>query len=124
MLKNYGELLAKLLGNLKNGSADVSFMECLQIMGNGILLMAVVLLMLAIIVGLFWFPIKGYNCFTGTIKATLYRMLMEDETNETAIAQYKKSLVFRKSAFFVILTVFYVPVCIPTVLYLLSLLIH
>lgn len=124
MLRNYGELILRLIENLKSGTADVSFMECLQIMGNGIFLASVILIMLAIVAGLFWFPGKGYNLITSGPKDVLNRLLTADEADENAITKAKHSLTFRRGAYFIILTVIYLPVCIPAVLYMLSMLIH
>lgn len=124
MLKNYGELIAKLIGNLREGSTDVSFLDCLKIMGNGILLMAIIVLMLAIIVGLFWFPVNGYGFFVGKTKDALNKLLIDDAADQNAINNMKKVFAAKKIVFFLVLFVIYIPVCIPAILYLLSLLIH
>lgn len=124
MLKNYGELLVKLIGNLREGSTDVSFLDCLKIMGNGILLMAIIVLMLAIIFGLFWFPVNGYGFFVGKTKDALNKLLIDDAADQNAINNMKKVFATKKIIFFLALFVIYIPICIPAILYLLSLLIH
>lgn len=124
MLRNYGQLIARLFGNLRDGSAEIPFVEFLQIIGNGILLMLVILLMLAIIAGVFWFPIKGYGCFTTETKNALNKLLVSDDADDKVIKNMQHSLAFKKTVYFILLFVIYLPVCIPSILYLLSLLFH
>lgn len=127
MLKKYGELIGKLLDNLFNGSTEVSLTECLKIMGSGILLMLILLLLVTIVVGVVFFPTKVYGFMVKSVKQKLNTAIAENlidaDGNPVKDALYK-SLLFRRVIFFILFVVIYLPVSIPAVLYLVSLLIH
>ena len=124
MLKNYGELLAKLLENLFDGTSDVSLIECFKIMGNGVFLMLILLILLLIISGIFLFPTKIYGVMVRNVKRDFNNALINEDPDEKILSGLKTALLFRRVVFFLLFVVFYIPICIPAVLYLISLLIY
>lgn len=122
MLKSYGDLISKLLENVLNGKTEVSLLECLKIAGNGIVLMLILAVLILVVAGIFLFPTKTYTAFVGKTKDALNSLLMEENPDDVQIAKMRRSMVLKRIVFAGGFFIFYIPVCIPMVLYLISLL--
>ena len=121
MLKTYGELIEKLLKNITNGDADVSLIECLQIAGNGILLMIILLLLISVLSGVFVLPTKAYHGFLKQNILQLEQLINEPDYDNALADKISKAIKIKRIAYWLFFVVIYLPVCIPVVLYLFSL---
>lgn len=124
MLKQYGNLIGDLLKNLFNGKTEVSLFECMKIAGSGVLLMLILVVLLAVISGLFYLPRKGYFAFTEKARTLANNLILAENADETCLKEAIKELNIRRFIFWLGFAVFYVPVCIPTILYIISLLFY
>ena len=122
MLKQYGNLIGELLKNVFNGKTEVSLLECVKIAGSGVLLMVILVVLLAVISGVFYLPRKGYFTFTKKARTLANDLICSGNANETCLKEALIALNIRRFIFWLGFVVLYIPICIPTVLYIISLL--
>lgn len=121
MFQSYLQLLRDLFEKVfHHAGGEVTFLDYLQAVGMGILLLLIVAVIIAGIIGLFFFPYKGYGFFVKNINQKLSDAVENGSHEEITLLEKLKR---KRSIFYwTCLVVIYVPFAIPTVLYIIYLL--
>ena len=121
MFQSYFHLIKELFEKVfHSNGGEVTFLDYLSAVGMGILLLLIVIAIIAGIVGLFFFPYKGYGFFVKNIDSKLSAALENAKYDE--IISLEKTRKKRQILYWFLLIVLYVPFAIPTVLYVVYLL--
>lgn len=121
MFQNYLQLLTDLLHKICQGSnGEVTFMNYLQAVGMGILLLLIVAVIIVGILALFFIPYKGYGLFLKNINQKLDAATKDSDSS--VILSLEKIKRRKQLIFWIFFIIVYVPVAIPTVLYIVYLL--
>ena len=121
MFQSYLQLLRDLFEKVfDHAGGVVTFLDYLQAVGMGILLLLIVAVIIAGIIGLFFFPYKGYGFFVKNINQKLSDAVENGSHEEITLLEKLKR---KRSIFYwTCLVIIYVPFAIPTVLYIIYLL--
>lgn len=127
MLENYKELIQKLFDNVfHNGNVPISFSQYVLIIGMSLLLIITGIFVLTIIVGVFLFPFWLYKKIPLKEKKFINDELQKkkDIKNMTLdfnkIAKWEHKIKIKKIIIITCLTLFYTPIAIPTILYIID----
>ena len=121
MFQNYLQLLNDLLHNICQGSnGEVAFVNYLQAVGMGILLLLIAAAFIVGILALLFVPYKGYGLFLKNINLKLDDAAKDSDSS--VILSLEKVKRRKQFAFWIFFIIVYVPVAIPTVLYVIYLL--
>lgn len=116
MFQSYLQLVKDLFNKVFSGNqGDVTFLNYMQVVGMGILLLLMMVVIIAGIIGLFFVPYKGYGVWVKNNDAKIQELLDNnqfDQFNILSKKRKKKSILF-----WLCFIVVYVPFAIPTVLY-------
>lgn len=122
MFQSYLQLLRDLFSKVfHHAGGEVTFLDYLQAVGMGILLLLIAVVIIAGIVGLFFFPYKGYGFFVKNINQKLSDAVKNGSYYDE-ITSLEKSKRKRSIFYLTCLVVVYIPFVIPTVLYIIYLL--
>lgn len=121
MFQNYLQLLNDLLHKIcQGGNGEVTFMNYLQAVGMGILLLLIVAAIIVGILALLFIPYRGYGLFLKNINQKLDAATKDSDSS--VILSLEKVKRRKQFAFWIFFIIVYVPVAIPTVLYVIYLL--
>lgn len=121
MFQNYLQLLKDLLHKIcQGGNGEVTFVNYLQAVGMGILLLLIFAAIIVGILALLFVPYKGYGLFLKNINLKLDDAAKDSDSS--VILSLEKVKRRKQFAFWIFFTIVYVPVAIPTVLYVIYLL--
>ena len=120
MFSWYKDLIEKLFSAVFERSGEVvSFLDFLSVIGFSLLLVLAFLLILAIMGGAFGGPFFAYRkCFLG-LKSAISSF--DENSSLEEFQTIKRKLRIRQILYWFVFAFFYLPIAIPSVLYVLSL---
>lgn len=136
MLKKYLEFMRTIFSAITSNGGEVTFTDYLTGIGMSIAILALLVFFIAMIVGGWKFPCMIYKKLTKKLFASKVELVNKltvarTETDMTAIQSLTKELadvdhaLFVRRIWFAIGTiVLYIPIAVPTVLYLFYLVFH
>lgn len=127
MLQNYKNLIQELFDNVfHNGNTNISFGQYISIIGMSLLLMLALVLFVGMVVGMFYLPYLGYKKFL--LKETNLEnekvLSLDNKTKKEKkeikkqISEIEKRKIKKTFVYVLILVTVYLPIVIPTVLYI------
>lgn len=120
MFNWYKDLIEKLFSTVFAQSGEsVSFLDYLIVIGYSLLLILAFVMVLALLGGCVAGPIWGHRKLLGSVKEAICNF-SEDATLEE-FQKTRHKLWTRRILFWSLLLLVYIPIAIPTVLYILSL---
>lgn len=123
MFQKYLSFIQDLFNRIwHGGTEEVTFSAYLQAVGIGILLLASIVAIIAVAVGvLYWLPKHAYRFITVTANKAVNAELNKDKPDYTLVEQLEKKAFRKKFGFITGFIIVYVPVIIPTMLYIIYL---
>lgn len=120
MFLKYAKLIGKLFTDTWQTHETVDVSLWLQTLGYSLMLALSVALLIALILFVIGGPYKINQWLIGKPKAILVEELTKREADQNKIAQYRKSIKVRQWIYWLLFGFIYIPVAIPTALFLLS----
>lgn len=123
MFNWYKDLIERLFSAIfeKTGEA-ISFLDYLSVMGLSLLFVLMLLLVVAVLAGAVVGPFFSYRKLLKSVKQKI-EAFNEDSDHQT-YCLLKRQIHTRRMLFWSIFTFLYLPIAIPTVLYILSLILQ
>ena len=128
MLQNYKNLIQDLFNNVfHNGNTNISFEQYLSIIGMSLLLMLALIAFIVLIIGTIYLPFFVYRKYTTkevnllnelTNKLSTEKLSNERDNIRNQIYNTEKKKTKKSFIYVLVLIVFYLPIVIPTVLYI------
>lgn len=125
MFENYKNLIQTLFNNIfHNGDTPVSFLQYLQVIGMSLLLMLLLIIGISFIISIFILPKKCIIWLTRNITSEINKELSPEKTDTdfAKVFQLEKKLKSRKIFGCLGIILIYIPIGIPTILFIMDLL--
>lgn len=127
MFGKYLEFLKNCFTRITNGGDTVSFLDYLKAIGLALMMVGVIVFSLAIICFVFTAPVFCYRHKMRKLKTALQEALAEyskEDWNSPNIKKARDKITAFKILYGIGIVVVYIPIAIPTVLFLTSALFH
>ena len=121
MFLKYSQLVGKLFTELWNNKQSADFFVLLKTIGCSLMLVLSIILIILLTVFVIAGPYKFYGFFLSNINKTLTDELSKANPDIENVHKLNKKVRNRKIAFWSLLIFVYLPIMVPTVLYLLNL---